>query len=127
METQTAPAPEQIDQPSPAQPPVEPSPDPAQPDKPPAAGETEREARRSAFADAAMNTPRVSDRVVYMPRILSGNDRPEPQAAIITRVWSPTCVNLRVLSDNSDTPAHRTSVIRRCSSNEDLGGYWDWP
>lgn len=49
----------------------------------------------------------------------------EVRAAIVTRVWSDTCVNLSVFWDASDSatlPQHVTSVVQ--GSGE---GHWDWP
>lgn len=44
----------------------------------------------------------------------------EHQAAIITKVWSDTCVNLTVFNGNGNTEYH-TSVV-----NGVEGGQWDW-
>lgn len=47
--------------------------------------------------------------------------------AIVVKVWSPDCVNLRVFADDDKPPLHRTSVCERGPHNEQYGGYWEWP
>ncbi len=44
--------------------------------------------------------------------------------AIITAVHNATCVNLRVFTDDSEPPAHLTSV--GMGSPEEKG-FWCWP
>ncbi len=47
----------------------------------------------------------------------------EPIAAVIVRVWSEECVNLRLLPDSDDSP-HVSSV----PLDENCGAYsWSWP
>lgn len=58
------------------------------------------------------------------------NKEAEPLAAIITRVFTPTCVNLDVFATNSsyDSPEmqmHPTSVLQRTENGQD--NVWDWP
>jgi len=49
------------------------------------------------------------------------DDRHEP--AIITRVWSDTCVNLKVLPDCA-APFDQTSV---CLNDASSSSWWSWP
>lgn len=48
------------------------------------------------------------------------------EAAIITRVHSPTSVNLRVLGDDSAVPTHAVNVVHRDMAPPD-GEWWDLP
>ena len=48
---------------------------------------------------------------------------PGPYPAIITRVWSPTCVNLKVLPD-CGAPFDATSISLKV---EGFTTYWEWP
>jgi hypothetical protein len=45
--------------------------------------------------------------------------------AIITRVFSDTCVNLRVFRDNGQTPDHYTSVSLDEKGEQSFT--WHWP
>lgn len=47
----------------------------------------------------------------------------KPHPAIVTKVWSDTCVNLTVFFDGRP-PEPRTSVMRAPDWG---GGQWDWP
>lgn len=52
----------------------------------------------------------------------------EPVPAIIVKVWSDTCVNLREFPDDDSGYCPRwTSVVQRDASNEEHGNYWEWP
>lgn len=46
-----------------------------------------------------------------------------PYPAVITRVWSDTCVNLKVLPDCAE-PFDATSV---CLDDIDCSSRWTWP
>jgi hypothetical protein len=66
-------------------------------------------------------------RIVHVPATPDQNNGSPVAPAVITRVWSDTCVNVRVLLDGPDTP-WRTSV----SHVEDLDDAahshcWTWP
>lgn len=67
-------------------------------------------------------TPTVGRSVHYFP--VAG----APLHAVITRVFSPTCVNLDVSAVNSEHPAtsaHQTSI---CLRDDPCQSYvWDWP
>lgn len=66
-------------------------------------------------------TPTVG-RIVHVYSSKAGMTLP----AVITRVWSPDCVNLRVISDDDAPLEHRTSRLYsdQLMSNE---LYWAWP
>lgn len=49
----------------------------------------------------------------------------EPSAAIITRVHSPSCVNLTVFFDDGRVES-RSSVQDEVTGNRDYG-VWSWP
>lgn len=50
-------------------------------------------------------------------------DNEEENPAIITKVWSESCVNLRVFADDDHPMRRRTSVL-----HENTGGpSWRWP
>ncbi|MFJ4322264.1 hypothetical protein ACIP3A_03960 [Streptomyces tricolor] len=74
-------------------------------------------------------TPGVGD-VVLVPADPAENHGATIAPAVITRVWSPTTVNVRVLPDSSTTTADwRTSLVY----TEDLAtaaptdAVWTWP
>ena len=63
--------------------------------------------------------------VLFRSATANGQDE---HPAIVTRVWSDTCVNLVVFLDNVPIPLSRTSVVQ----NEDLTQgdqlhAWRWP
>lgn len=61
-------------------------------------------------------------RIVHL-RVAPDGDVEAPFApAVIVRVWSDTCVNLRVFMDDNETPALVTSVVE----GDELGD-WRWP
>lgn len=53
----------------------------------------------------------------------NGEFKPEHRAAIVTQVWSDTCVNLCVL--NPTGMFFNTSVVK--GATEDTPGTWHWP
>ena len=59
-----------------------------------------------------MIKPTVGRIVIYTPQPIDGlaQNGNEPLAAIVTAVWSDTCVNLAVFDANG-IPANRTSVL----------------
>ncbi|CUW29711.1 MULTISPECIES: hypothetical protein [Streptomyces] len=73
-------------------------------------------------------TPDVGD-VVLVPADPAANNGAPIAPAVITRVWSPTTVNVRVLTDSSATAEWRTSLLYA----EDLAtaapsdAVWTWP
>ena len=46
-----------------------------------------------------------------------------PYPAVVTRVWTPTCINLKVLPDCNE-PFDATSIGLK---NDSLTTYWEWP
>jgi hypothetical protein len=78
-----------------------------------------------------MQPPSVSRIVHYYERPYDeakGELRPPlgPQAAIITRVWSDTCVNLHVFFDNAPS-GNVTSVLFDESETPSASQTWRWP
>lgn len=71
-------------------------------------------------------TPTVGRVVIFMQseRELPTNGTRE-HPAIITRVWTDDCINLKVFFDAGET-ANVTSVQRRGVAPEDEMS-WDWP
>lgn len=70
-------------------------------------------------------TPSIG-RIVHVNR-----DGKPPYAAIVTAVWSPTCVNLTVFGDGdrwpNGTPGDVASVAMPSVSQGDAPGEWAWP
>jgi hypothetical protein len=74
------------------------------------------------FTPAAAQRPSIGRIVTYRPA--AEGDQPVP--AMIVRVWSDTCVNLRVFSDSAPGPDdHRRSVV--LAENPDQRDRWSWP
>jgi hypothetical protein len=62
------------------------------------------------------------------PRADQGNSVPgDVVPAIIVKVWSDTCVNLRIFQDGQHAPIHETSVCLKDEGNIEYGNHWDWP
>lgn len=76
-----------------------------------------------------MTKPTIGRTVHYHP---SANDaihrgRDKPLAAIVTTVWSDTCVNLTVF-DGNGTPHGRTSVLLHQEGNPRPAEFFaEWP
>jgi hypothetical protein len=58
-------------------------------------------------------------------RVVKYFDSVGEHVAIITRVWSPNCVNLSVIRDGAHSFDCRTSVLQGSEMNE--FGTWNWP
>jgi hypothetical protein len=71
--------------------------------------------------ESAMQKPTVG-RIVHVN--LSDDDKGQPHAAIITHVWSDTCVNLHLFADACFFNAPRLSA--RVNYGEEAG-HWHWP
>ena len=72
------------------------------------------------------STPSVG-RIVLVPMDPATNNGSNIAPAIITRVWSDTCVNVRVLAD-SDAIKWRTSVTQVDDAADTEGTHhWSWP
>lgn len=56
-----------------------------------------------------MQKPSIA-RMVIVPMDPNRNNGADEAPAIITRVWSDTYVNVKILSDSNDAPEWRTSV-----------------
>ncbi|MFJ2477127.1 hypothetical protein ACIOWI_29835 [Streptomyces sp. NPDC087659] len=67
-------------------------------------------------------------RIVHVPMDPATNNGADVAPAVITRVWSETCVNVRVLSDGHAIE-WRTSVMFLEDLAERASGYhfWTWP
>lgn len=73
--------------------------------------------------------PGVGD-VVLVPMDPAKNNGAAAAPAIVTRVWSPTTVNVRVLADSEDpAPDWRTSVVYADSLSDayNSASVWTWP
>lgn len=59
---------------------------------------------------------------------LLGNNASSVMAAVVVAVWSPTCINAKVLVDGKNPDLWKTS-INKCTGAtiEDKSGKWDWP
>lgn len=91
----------------------------------------EQQAQHEQTAKATENPPSppsVGRIVHFFPYLHDGearnNGNPGPVAAMITRVWNPTCVNITVFPDFHQPILH-TSVQQRTAENAE--GVWDWP
>lgn len=70
-------------------------------------------------------TPTIGRIVIYtQPELETPYNGVRQHPAIITRVWSNTCVNLRVFADGMFTPIIVTSAEMTPMMN---GGGWSWP
>lgn len=72
--------------------------------------------------------PAVGD-VVLVPMDRSINNGAVTAPAVITRVWSPTTVNVRVLADSDAAPSWRTSVtfVETLDHLDSTAAVWTWP
>jgi hypothetical protein len=77
---------------------------------------------------APSTDPRVGD-VVLVPMDRAVNNGASEAPAVITRVWSPTTVNVRVLADNDSAPQWRTSVtfVETLDHVDSGAAVWTWP
>lgn len=72
--------------------------------------------------------PSVGRIVHYIPE-LSNHPKGQPYPAIITHVWSETCVNLHIFDDGSHcllVVQEQTSVMLRTEEMV-AGACWEWP
>lgn len=92
-----------------------------------AAGTVALDLLASFTGDRSPLTPDVGD-VVLVPMDPTLNNGAAVAPAIVTRVWNPTTVNVRILAD-SDAIERRTSVVYR-DDFDDVAGpafVWTWP
>lgn len=90
--------------------------------------EIDKKAKESV---STLQTPSLGRVVMYKltdaekqygdPQYLDNNGASECVATIV-RVFSPTCVNVRLLTDSGESPPRRTSVVLG-----DAPGQWYWP
>ena len=73
-----------------------------------------------------MNKPSIA-RLVIVPMNAETNNGATEAPAIITRVWSDTLVNVRVLSDSDRSPEWRTSVALYEEKPDEPGHVAWWP
>lgn len=68
-------------------------------------------------------------RIVLVPMKTDHNNGAPVAPAVVTRVWSDTMVNVRVLADSGETPAWRTSCTFAKSLDDATGNQavWTWP
>lgn len=78
--------------------------------------------RRKQKRDRRMTTPTVG-RIVHYTEETKGDIVPDQHAAIITAVWSDTCVNLTIFHPDGHTYS-KTSVVQSADQECDS---WDWP
>lgn len=72
----------------------------------------------------AAQRPSVGRIVVYRPH--ENGPAGDPIPAVIVRVWSDTCVNLRLFRDSAPGPDdHRRSVV--LADSPDQVDAWHWP
>lgn len=76
-----------------------------------------------------MTTPSIG-RIVQVPMDPAENNGSTIAAAVITRVWTDTMINVRILADSQETP-WRTSVSYVDELPEPTEGtpahVWTWP
>lgn len=72
--------------------------------------------------------PNVGD-VVLVPMDRGINNGAVSAPAVVTRVWSPTVVNVRVLADSDAAPAWRTSLtfVETLDHADSSAAVWTWP
>ncbi|MDX3294598.1 hypothetical protein PV569_12870 [Streptomyces scabiei] len=72
--------------------------------------------------------PQVGD-VVLVPMGRDSNNGATVAPAVVTRVWSPTTVNVRVLADSDAAPSWRTSVtfVETLDHVDSTAAVWTWP
>ncbi|MDX3634348.1 hypothetical protein PV728_29605 [Streptomyces europaeiscabiei] len=72
--------------------------------------------------------PELGD-VVLVPMGRDRNNGATVAPAVITRVWSPTTVNVRVLADSDAAPSWRTSVtfVETLDHVDSSAAVWTWP
>ncbi len=74
-----------------------------------------------------MPTPALGRNVLYC--LNNGQNRGQERAARICRIWSDTCVNLRVdLDGENDVPnADWVTSVNENAGVEPVPGMWRWP
>ncbi|MBE4791031.1 hypothetical protein [Streptomyces caniscabiei] len=72
--------------------------------------------------------PSVGD-IVLVPMDRSINNGATAAPAVVTRAWSPTTVNVRVLADSDAAPSWRTSVtfVETLDHVDSSAAVWTWP
>ena len=71
--------------------------------------------------------PSVGRIVLYRHPTVTAVEPEKVVPAVVTRVWSDTCVNLRILDDAPGNPEWQTSVVQGPLDGEGHGRCWNWP
>jgi hypothetical protein len=93
-----------------------------------AAGTLVLETLAAAIGTTSGNAPSLGD-VVLVPMDRDVNNGAVSAPAVVTRVWSPTTVNVRVLADSDAAPSWRTSVtfVETLDYVDSSAAVWTWP
>lgn len=73
-----------------------------------------------------MQKPSVGG-IVLVPLAPEWNNGAKIAPAIITRVWSDTCVNVRVLADSENTLWRTSLTYVEALDDDSLPSLWTWP
>lgn len=76
-----------------------------------------------------MIKPTVGRVVLYRPYPtdnMAGAQEKEPLAAIVTRVWSDTCVNLCVFDANGVTSSRTSVLLHQEENDRPAHGFCEW-
>lgn len=93
-----------------------------------AAGTLVLETLAATVGTTSGTAPSLGD-VVLVPMDRSVNNGAVSAPAVVTRVWSPTTINVRVLTDSDAAPSWRTSVtfVETLDHVDSSAAVWTWP